>query len=197
MTEEYSCDYVQWLENTLFKILSNNKNTSSEKIIKKLETKGINCHEKFIEVLDKIAVRHKIVSKLPLLDTYPIDLLSDIYDEDIERINEWEIKIIAKLYEKLKEQCKGKIITPDIYYAFFNSEIILYKEYFLDETYKKILPENIIKYWCYRSDKTISWDENNRLNKIGIDIIAVVEGAYLKIQKSMYEYEHLLNDADC
>lgn len=107
MTEKYSYDYIQWLEDSLFNILTNSKNISSKKIIKKLEDKGIKCHDKFIEVLDKIDARHKIVSKLPLLSTYPIDLSSDIYDEDIEKINEWEIEILTKLTIKLEKQYKS------------------------------------------------------------------------------------------
>lgn len=197
MTEEYSYDYARWLEDSLINILTNGKGLLNDKIIKKLKVKGIKCHDEFVKRLDKINNRHKIIEKLPLLSTYPIDLSSDIYEEDIEKINEWEIETVSKLYKKLREQYGDEIITPNLYYNFFNREIAPYKEYLLSETYEKTLPENITKYWCYRVDKTISWDKCNRLNKVGIDIVSVLESQYLKIYKTMEDYDHLLNQTDC
>lgn len=191
MIEEYSYDYVQWLENTLFNVLASSKDSSGKKIIKKLETKGINCHEKFIEVLDKIDVRRKIISKLPLLNTYPIDLLADnVYEEDIEKINEWEIEILTKLTIELEKQYKS--ITPNIYYNFFDKEIKPYKEYFSEETYEKALPKNMERYWCRRIDRSIPWGESGYSN-IELDTTSPIESEYFKIENDISSYERLLN----
>ncbi|MFG6322638.1 MAG: hypothetical protein K1W41_14505 [Lachnospiraceae bacterium] len=190
MTEEYSYDYARWLEDSLINILTNGKSLSNEKLTKKLKVKGIKCHDEFVKCLDKINNRHKIIEKLPLLDTYPIDLSSDIYEEDIEKINEWEIDILTKLTMKLEKQYKS--ITPDIYYNFFDKEIKPYKEYFLEETYQKALPKNMERYWCRRIDRSISWGESAYSN-IELDTTSPFEGGYFKRENDIFSYERLLN----
>lgn len=176
--------------NSLINILTNGKSLSNEKLTKKLKVKGIKCHDEFVKCLDKINNRHKIIEKLPLLDTYPIDLSSDIYEEDIEKINEWEIDILTKLTMKLEKQYKS--ITPDIYYNFFDKEIKPYKEYFLEETYQKALPKNMERYWCRRIDRSISWGESAYSN-IELDATSPFEGGYFKIENDIFSYERLLN----
>ena len=158
--------------------------------------KEIECHDKFIEYLSDKFADNQIISKLPLLNTYPLRLSADIYDDDIEKINRWEIKTIGKMYEKLRKEHKP--ITPNVYHIFFSNEIVPYKEYFLDETYEKILPENIIKYWYYRINTDISWNEMYlHPENLAIDFISMLESNYLKIEKSMEEYNNLIGKTDC
>lgn len=191
MTEEYSYDYARWLEDSLINILTNGKSLSKEKITKKLKVKGIKCHDEFVKHLDKINNRYKIIEKLPLLGTYPIDLSADnVYEEDIEKINEWEIEILTKLTIQLEKQYKS--ITPDIYYDFFDKEIKPYKEYFLDETYEKVLPKNMERYWCRRIDRSIPWGESAYSN-IELDTTSPFEDKYFKIESDIFSYERLLN----
>lgn len=193
--------YIDWLENVCLAILSNGKKTSTEKIIKKIKENGINIEDNFIDYLikklDGKQKESEIIRKLPLLKTYPIGLEDDIYFEDEEKIYKWEIRTIKELLFKLLNQYKGKDITPEIYYDFFNREIKPYKEYLntiYDEIYRKILPETMSRYWSYRIDKTISWDKSWDLNNVGISVISMLENNYLDKDSHMEDYRNFIGD---
>lgn len=192
-------DYIDWLEDLCLVLLSNNKRMSKERIIKKINEKGINTENAFIEYLNEKNNRkqneNEIIQKLPLLKTYPIGLEDDIYFEDEEKIYEWEMKTIKELLLKLDHQYEGKDITLEMYSDYFDREIKPYEEYLntiYEEMYRKILPENMSLYWSYRIDKNIPWDKSWDLNNIGISVISILENDYLNKDKHMEDYRHLI-----
>ena len=77
--------------------------------------------------------------------------------DDKER-NKLEISIINKLLNKLKFVNRD-IVSLDDYKKFFKEEITPYKESFLPNTYIKILPENICRYFGCRIDTSIPWND--------------------------------------
>ena len=119
-----------------------------------------------------------------------------MYDDDIQQVNRWEIGVITKLSLRLVNE--HKCITNKEYVHFFEEVMKKYKPYFLDETYMKILPENVFAYWFYRIDKSIPWCEISKYpENIAVDLRAMLESEYLNIERSMFDYEHFKNDVDC
>lgn len=144
----------------------------------------------------------EIISKLPLLKTYPIGLKDDIYTEDEECVYRWEVETIKRLLNNLCNKYKGKHITPDVYADFFNKEVQPYAEYFINdydidgEIYEKILPKNISIYWSYRIDRTLSWSESWNSDNVGISVISFLENDYLDKSKHIEDYTHLIGSDD-
>jgi len=153
--------------------------------------------DEFVGYLLDINDENRIRSTTEFLDTYPISLQLDGYnDDEALEINKWEIEVITELVFRLDKE--HKYITRKVYVDYFKEVIEKYKPYFLDDTYIKILPENVFTYWFYRIDKNIPWCENeNHPENIAADLIAMIENQYLDIDKSMYDYEYLKNNTDC
>lgn len=184
-----------WLEDTLFKILIKNKKISDKQLKIKLKKADIEYVDEYVQYLLDINEENKIRFTIEFLDSYPVSLqAAGLYEDEIQKVNKWEIGVIAKLFIRLEKEYK--YITDKIYTDFFNEVMQKYKPYFLDETYNKILPENVFRYWCYRIDTDILWIESGNDN-IAINLTALIESKYLNIDKSIYNYEKNQNDVNC
>lgn len=114
--------------------------------------------------------------------------------DDKER-NRLEISIINKLLNKLRFINKD-IVSLEDYKKLFKEEITSYKESFLLDTYIKLLPENICRYFGCRIDTSIPWSEMYYYpENEGINIISLVESGYLDYRKSMSDF--MVGDTDC
>lgn len=195
--KEYTEKYAMWLEDTLFKILTKKKHISDRQLKIKLENENIEYVDEFVGYLLDINEENRLRSTIEFLDTYPVSLQwVGLCDEEVQKVNKWEIGVIIKLVLRLKEE--HEYIRYEVYADFFKESIEKYKPYFLDETYVKMLPHNVFKYWFCRIDTNIPWNEmNEHPENIAIDITAMIEGEYLDIDKDISYFHYLIGGAKC
>ena len=195
--KEYTEEYAMWLEDALFKSLTKNKQISDKQLKTKIMNANIKYVDEFVRYLLDINEENRIRSTIEFLDTYPVSLQADgLYDDEVEKVNEWEIGVITKLLSRLEEE--HEYIRYEVYADFFKEAIEKYKPYFLDETYAKILPRNVFKYWFCRIDKNIPWSEiSDHPDNIVVDLTAMIEGRYLDIDKDIFSFNHLVGGTDC
>lgn len=195
--KEYTEEYAMWLEDTLFKILTKKKHISNRQLKTKLEKENVEYVDEFVGYLLDINEENRLRSTIEFLDTYPVSLQCDGLDDDeVQKINKWEIGVIIKLLSRLEEE--HEYIRYEVYDDFFKEIIEKYEPYFLYETYEKILSKNVFKYWFYRIDKNIPWSEiNNHPDNIAVDLTAMIEGQYLDIDKDISSFNYLMGATDC
>lgn len=195
--KEYTEKYAMWLEEVLFKSLTKNKQVSDKQLKTKLKNINIEFVDEFVGYLLDINEENRLRSKIEFLDTYPISLQADgLYDDELEKVNKWEIGVIVKLLSRLKKE--HEYIKYEVYAEFFKEVIEKYKPYFLDETYVKMLPQNVFEYWFCRIDKNIPWNEmGDHLDNIVVDLTAMIEAQYLDIDKDISSFNYLIGGIDC
>ena len=195
--KKYTEKYAMWLEDALFKSLAKNKQVSDKQLKTKLKNANIDYVDEFVGYLLDINEENRIRSTIEFLDTYPVSVQADgLYDDEVEKVNKWEIGVITKLLSRLEKD--HEYIRYEVYDDFFKEIIEKYKPYFLDETYAKILPKNVFKYWFCRIDRNIPWSEiSDHPDNIVVDLTAMIEGRYLDIDKDIFSFNHLVCDTDC
>lgn len=144
-------------------------------------------------IISNMMEHEKLLQELPLLKTYPVSLFSKSHEvKDIEAINNWEMDI---LYDLLKDL--PQVILSDEYREIFNKKIFPYKDWFTPETYNKMLPENVEKYFFCRINTSIPWGEMaSHSENQGISIITLLEHRYYDCNVSMDKFENMIGQTN-
>ena len=182
MSEEELCNYIVWLENLCVTLLVNDEST--KEIIDELEKLDVDPYfvDCFLERYNKRKEKNKIIQKFPFLKTYPVDILTGpTTEEDIQKIQKWEVEIVKNLLLELYEKNPKNNVSNEAYYNFFNKKIEPYREWLVfTKVYQKLLPKNVMLYMSYRINKSVNWRDCSS-NNIAISIVDIIEGDYLNM----------------
>lgn len=162
--------YSIWLEDFLMRMFKDSGYKSEDDIIEKFKEIG-NGIDTYLENICMMFKDRKIRENDPLLEKYPINLLRDrsnLDDEEIRSINEWEIHFIAGFAQKTLDQTKGYVKPSD--YIKMLKEMKPYKNYFLERTWNLLDESKVSEYLSIRIDTNIAWYDSYEADNIVYDI---------------------------
>ena len=166
-------DYCIWLEDLAIKLLTKNKYIEILDFEKKLEHLGVGLD--YSEDLHSRIEDKKIRVDDSLLENYPLCLV-DPYpqeDEDVKKINEWEIHVVAKMVQEILNKTNYRVRSKE--YKSFLKKLKPYRYYFLKQTWERLKEPVIAQYFSVRIDKNIPWSEiNNHPDNIVYDLTHLV-----------------------
>lgn len=166
-------EYCKWLEDLAIKLITKDKYIGILDLEKKIKRLHIGLD--YSEVLHMRIEDKEIRKNNPLLANYPLCLFDPDpqEDEEIEKVNEWEIRIVAQLAQEILDETHYQV-RPDDYKRFLK-KLEPYKYCFLDQTWYRLSEEIISQYLSVRLDRNIPWSEtNDHLDNIVYDLNKLV-----------------------
>lgn len=168
-------EYCKWLEELAVKLISGDRHIGILDYEAKLKTIGNSSH--FSDELYARIEDARIRREFPLLENFPLCCASACYqgEEEIRKVNEWEIQTVARLAQEMLEETNHYVKPED--YRRLLRELEPYSQYFLEGTWKRLREDTFARYASFRIDKTIPWSEmSSHPENICLDLNILVWG---------------------